>query len=97
MNEITTMFISAANLLRRRFQNINESNKELNGLNNVSKIFSSNTPMCLTIALDTNPTRINGKFIRAVDSLEEFHKEEVKINEDERRIKKLTSELELLC
>jgi hypothetical protein len=86
MDPITTSFINAFNMLKRRLANMTESNLELEMINNVSRIFGPDVPMILTIKRDAVQTKVNKKFVKAVEELERYHKEQTKIVNEEARL-----------
>lgn len=93
MNPITQSFLNTFNMLKRRQNDLETSNQELEMLNSVSTIFSKNKPMILTVHTSGNDLMSNKKFIQAVEELEKYHTEEEKITTEKVRIFNLQKEL----
>ena len=93
MNSTTKSFINLVNLLKRRQEDIEKSNQELEMLNSVSSLFSKNQPMILSVHTQTNSLETNTVFIQAANQLENYHIEHDKIDIENTRLLNMQKEI----
>ena len=93
MNSTTKSFINLVNLLKRRQEDIEKSNQELEMLNSVSSIFSKNQPMILSVHTQTISLETNNVFIQAANQLENYHIEQDKIEIENTRLLNMQKEI----
>ena len=93
MNSTTKSFTNLVNLLKRRQEDIEKGNQELEMLNSVSSLFSKNQPMILSVHTQTNSLETNTVFIQAANQLENYHIEQDKIDIENTRLLNMQKEI----
>lgn len=94
MDPTTKSFVNMVSLLKRRLDDTEYVNKEMEMLNSVSAIFSRNKPSVLMVhSKDLQMNETNKAFIQAVEKLENYHIEEEKISIENARLCNLQKEI----